>query len=85
MTSCYKSLQEKAFNVRRPCKWTESGEEGEGQTDRQLFELAAGEIDAISLPAPDVSPEEILKEEVLNRRQRQRKRSGQYSDVERNW
>ena len=66
-------------------KWTESGEEGEGQTDRQLFELAAGEIDAISLPAPDVSPEEILKEEVLNRRQRQRKRSGQYSDVERNW
>lgn len=65
--------------------WTESREDGEGQSERQLFELAAGEIDAISLPAPDVSPEEILKEEVLNRRRRQRKRSGKYSDVERNW
>ena len=66
-------------------KWTESRQEGEDRSERQLFELAAGEIDTISLPAPDVSPEEILREEVLNRRQRQRKRSGKYGDVERNW
>jgi hypothetical protein len=66
-------------------KWTQSVKEDEGQGEGQLFELAAGEIDKISLPAPDVSPEEILEEEVMNRRQRQRKRSGKYSDVERNW
>ena len=66
-------------------KWTQSVKKDEGQGEGQLFELAAGEIDKISLPAPDVSPEEILEEEVMNRRQRQRKRSGKYSDVERNW
>ena len=66
-------------------EWTGRIEEGDGQGEAQVFEIAAGEVDQVSLHAPDLSPEAILREEVRNRRQRQRKRSAKYGNVERNW
>jgi Ca-activated chloride channel homolog len=66
-------------------EWTGRTEEGDAPNEGQVFELAAGEVDTVSLPAPNLSPEAILREEVTNRRQRQRKRSEQYGNVERNW
>ena len=52
---------------------------------QRVFELAADNIDPVSLSAPNLTPEAILREEVMNRRQRQRKRSETYGHVERNW
>ena len=66
-------------------EWTGRVEEGDGQSETQVFEIATGQVDQLSLPAPDLSPEAILREEVMNRRQRQRKRSAKYGNVERNW
>jgi Ca-activated chloride channel homolog len=66
-------------------EWTGRVDEGPEDVEGQVFELAAGEINPMSLPAPDLSPEAILREEIMNRRQRQRKRSAQYGNVERNW
>jgi len=65
--------------------WTGRVEEGAEDAEGQVFELAAGQIDPMSLPAPDLSPEAILREEIMNRRKRQRKRSAKYGNVERNW
>jgi Ca-activated chloride channel family protein len=65
--------------------WTGRVEEGAEGAEGQVFELATGEIDPMSLSAPDLSPEAILREEIMNRRKRQRKRSAKYGNVERNW
>ena len=66
-------------------KWTGRVEEGDARGEAQVFEIAAGQVGQMSLRAPDLSPEAILREEVMNRRQRQRKRSAKYGNVERNW
>ena len=66
-------------------QWTGRIEEGGTQDEGQIFELAAGDIDESALPTPNLTPEDILREEVMNRRQRQRKHSDTYGRVERNW
>ena len=66
-------------------KWTGRVEDGAPPEDGQPFEITAGQTDPVTLTAPPLSAEAILREEIMNRRQRQRKRSAQYGQVERNW
>ncbi len=67
-------------------EYEESDEEGDAESDQSdSFEPADEEMDMTGLPDPSQTPEDILEEELANKQQRSKKRSGEYKAGQKDW